>query len=251
MSKDSINGEQSGNPGMSAQVGAMTTKPGILLVHGAWHGPWNWQQVEHRLTAMGWQVQIADLPSVARREGPHFGLHDDAAIIRQQIADIDGPVVVVAHSYGGVAVSEGAADLPNVRHIIYLAAFQLDVGESILEACGGEPPDWWDINGDGVMPLRPHRVFYADLAPEDSARAIAQLRPQSLAAFTETQEAAAWRTAPSTYVVCEQDRAIPLPAQEQMSARATSVRRLCSSHSPFLSMPDDVARLIAEVSSES
>jgi alpha-beta hydrolase superfamily lysophospholipase len=113
MSKDSINGEQSGNPDMSAQVGAMTTKPGILLVHGAWHGPWNWQQVEHRLTAMGWQVQIADLPSVARREGPHFGLHDDAAIIRQQIADIDGPVVVVAHSYGGVAVSEGAADLPN------------------------------------------------------------------------------------------------------------------------------------------
>ena len=166
---------------------------------------------------MGWQVQIIDLPSVARREGPNFGLHDDAEFIRQQIADIDGAVVVVAHSYGGVAVSEGAADLPNVRHIIYLAAFQIDVGESVLEACGGEPPDWWDINGDGVMPLRPHQVFYADLAPEDSARAIAQLRPQSLAAFTETQEAAAWRTAPSTYVVCEQDRAIPLPGASASS----------------------------------
>jgi pimeloyl-ACP methyl ester carboxylesterase len=75
------------------------------------------------------------------------------------------------------------------------------------------------------------------------------LRPQSLAAFTETQEAAAWRTAPSTYVVCEQDRAIPVAAQELMSARAANTLRLSSSHSPFLSTPDDVARLIADVAS--
>jgi hypothetical protein len=72
-------------------------------------------------------------------------------------------------------------------------------------------------------------------------------RPASLAAFTETLTAAAWRTVPSTYVVCEQDRAIPLPAQEQMSARATNIRRLPITDSPFLSIPGEVARLIADV----
>jgi pimeloyl-ACP methyl ester carboxylesterase len=228
----------------------MTTKPTIVLVHGAWHGPWNWEKVENELTAAGWRVRTVDLPSVVQTDGPRFGLHDDAEVIRQHIKDIDGPVLVVAHSYGGVAASEGAADLPNVRGIVYLAAFQLDVGESVLAACGGKPPEWWNIHGDTVTPHRPHEVFYADLAPNDAARAIAQLKPQSLAAFTETLKAAAWRTVPSTYVVCERDCAIPVAAQDQMSARATNTLRLSSSHSPFLSMPGDVARLIADVASK-
>jgi pimeloyl-ACP methyl ester carboxylesterase len=230
--------------------GAMTPMPTIVLVHGAWHGPWNWEKVENELNAAGWLVRAVELPSVARTAGPRFGLHDDAEVVRQHIADIDGPVVIAAHSYGGVATTEGAADLPNVRHIMYLAAFQLDIGESVLSACSGKPPQWWDINGDTVTPRNPGDVFYADLAPEDSDRAIAHLRPQSLVAFTERLEAAAWRTVPSTYVVCEQDRAIPVAAQDQMSARATNTRRLSSSHSPFLSMPGEVARLIADVASQ-
>jgi pimeloyl-ACP methyl ester carboxylesterase len=225
----------------------MTTKPTIVLVHGAWHGPWTWERVENELTAAGWRVRTVDLPSVVQTDGPRFGLHDDAEVIRQRIADIDGPVVIVAHSYGGVATSEGAADLPNVRGIVYLAAFQLDIGESVLSACDGKPPEWWNINGDTITPRMAREVFYADLTREDSDRAIAHLRPQSLAAFTETLKAAAWRTVPSTYVVCEQDRAIPVAAQELMSARAANTLRLSSSHSPFLSMPDDVARLIADV----
>jgi hypothetical protein len=106
-----------------------------------------------------------------------FRLHDDAEVIRQHVTDIDGPVVVVAHSYGGVPASEGTADLPNVRHIIYLAGFQLDIGESILTACGGTPPEWWNINGETVTPNRPHEVLYADLAPTDASQAIAQLTP--------------------------------------------------------------------------
>jgi pimeloyl-ACP methyl ester carboxylesterase len=163
-----------------------------------------------------------------------------------QVGRIDGPVVVVAHSYGGVAVSEGAAHSSNVQHIVYLAAFQLDCGVSVVDACGGLP-EWWNIHGDTVTPRRPREIFYADLTQKDSDRAIAQLKPESLSAFTARQKAAAWRTAPSTYVVCEQDRAIPVPAQEQMSARATKTDRLATSHSPFLSQPGAVARLIADV----
>jgi pimeloyl-ACP methyl ester carboxylesterase len=224
----------------------VTEGPVIVLVHGAWHGPWAWRKVSNELTGLGWRVRTVELLSVAEA-GPRFGLHDDAEVVRQQIERIDGPAVVVAHSYGGVAASEGAADVPNVRHIIYLAAFQLDIGESVLHACGGNPPEWWNIEGNTVIPRSPREIFYADLTPEDSDLAIAQLKPQSLVAFTETQAAAAWRTVPSTYVLCEQDRAIPLSAQEQMSARSTSTHRLSSSHSPFLSRSRDVARLVAGV----
>jgi pimeloyl-ACP methyl ester carboxylesterase len=228
----------------------MTTLPTIVLVHGAWHGPWTWEKVENELTAAGWQVRTVDLPSVVQKDGQRFGLHDDAQVIRQRIADIDGPVVIVAHSYGGVATSEGATDLPNVRGIVYLAAFQLDIGESVLSACDNKPPEWWNIHGDTITPRMAREVFYADLTREESDRAISHLRPQSLAAFTETLKAAAWQTVPSTYVVCEQDRAIPVAAQELMSARAANTLRLSSSHSPFLSMPDDVARLIVDVASK-
>jgi pimeloyl-ACP methyl ester carboxylesterase len=224
----------------------LTEKPVIVLVPGAWHGSWVWREVINELTVAGWEVQTVDLPSVAETARPRFGLHDDAEAIRRQIEGVEGPVVVVAHSYGGVAASEGAAELPNVRHIMYLAAFQLDVGESVHDACGGQPPEWWNIHDDTITPRRPHEIFYADLDKEDSDRAIAQLKPESLLAFTETQTASAWRTVPSTYVVCEHDSAIPPAAQEQMSARATRIRRLATSHSPFLSKPCDVARLIAD-----
>jgi pimeloyl-ACP methyl ester carboxylesterase len=218
----------------------------MVLVPGAWHGPWVWTKVGRELTGAGWEVRSVDLPSVADVGGVRFGLYDDAAVVRRQIERIEAPVVVVAHSYGGVAASEGAANLPNIELLIYLAAFQLDAGESVLDACGGEPPKWWDIHGDTVTPRRPREIFYADLPQEDADRAIAQLKPESLSAFTERQKEAAWRTAPSTYVVCEQDRAIPVPAQEQMSARATNTDRLATSHSPFLSQPGAVARLIAD-----
>jgi pimeloyl-ACP methyl ester carboxylesterase len=222
----------------------VTERPAIVLVPGAWHGSWVWAKVDNELTALGWRVRTVDLASVEETDRPRFGLHDDAEVVRQLIKQIDGPAVVVAHSYGGVVASEGAAGLPNVQHIIYLAAFQLDTGQSVLTACGGRPPEWWNVDGDIVTPRRPREIFYADLTPEDADQAIAQLKPNSLAAFTETQAAAAWRTVPSTYVLCQQDRAIPPAAQEQMSTRATTTHRLSSSHSPFLSKPRELARLI-------
>ena len=63
----------------------MTMMPTIVLVHGAWHGPWNWEKVENELTEMGWQVRTVDLPSVVRRGGPRFGLHDDAEVDRKSV----------------------------------------------------------------------------------------------------------------------------------------------------------------------
>ncbi len=80
----------------------------------------------------------------------------------------------------------------------------------------------------------------------DAAWAVSQLQPQSASSFTEAVRSAAWRDRPSTYVVCEQDQAIPLFAQEAMSRRARDVFRLDAGHSPFLSQPAEVVKLLAQ-----
>lgn len=223
---------------------ASPERPQILLVHGAWHGGWCWEVVEEKLTERGWTVSSLDLPSVAEKGAPRLGMHDDAEAVRTALESLDGPIIIVAHSYGGVPVSEGAAGAPNVVHLIYLAAFQLDVTESLLALTGGKHPAWANVDDDVVTVSTPREVFFADVEEDVAADAIAKLLPHSLTAQKEKVTAAAWKTIPSTYVVCELDNALPVAAQEAMAARAGHVVRLPTSHSPFLSRPDDVVRII-------
>jgi pimeloyl-ACP methyl ester carboxylesterase len=220
-------------------------RPVLLLVHGAWLGAWSWEKVQPNLTASGWEVQTVELPSVADLGGPRFGLHDDAAVVRERIKEIGRPVVVVAHSYGGAVVSQGAAGLANVRHIVYVCAFQLDVGESLIQLSGTLP--WWNVNGDTMTTHNTHEILFTNVPQEDSDRAIARMRPFSYVAVTEALTAAAWRTVPSTYIVCEQDRAVT--DQDVIAARATHKRRLPSDHMPLLSMPLALTDLIVEAAS--
>ena len=93
----------------------------------------------------------------------------------------------------------------------------------------------------------PQQVFYNTCPPEVADAAAARLRPQTIASFVEPVRSVAWRDVPSTYVICDRDQAIPVPAQEAMSARAGSTHRLDSDHSPFLTDPDAVADLIRAV----
>ena len=111
----------------------------------------------------------------------------------------------------------GPAGVRNILGLVYLCGFQLDIGESLLGAVGGTAPNWWDVHRleNYVDPLRPEEVFYADVAPQTARGAIARLRHQSLSAFGQQLTRAAWRTIPSTYILCEQDVAIPIDAQER------------------------------------
>ncbi|MFJ5260469.1 alpha/beta hydrolase [Streptomyces sp. NPDC088387] len=228
----------------------MSALPVLLLVHGAWHGPWCWEQLIDELPDV--DVRTVALPSSGTGGGGDAGalgdLRDDAAVVAHAVAEIDGPVVVVAHSYGGVPVTEALGSAANVRRVVYLCAFQLDAGESVLSAVGGTPPPWWDVREDDgtVAALDPEQVFYGDVEPGLRARAVAQVGLQSLAAFSQPLTQAAWHTLPSTYVICEADGAIPPFAQEAMSGRARDVRRLDASHSPFLSRPAELAALLRE-----
>lgn len=211
----------------------------VLLVPGSWHGAWCYEDVADRLTAAGVDTRAIDLPS---NDGAS-GLADDAAAVREALAAFGEPAVVVGHSYGGVAISEGAGAAAG---LVYLCAFMLDEGESLLDAMQHELPDWIELDERATSHLatRTEDVLYADCPPDVAARAGARLTRQSVPAIGTPQSGAAWKTVPSTYVICEQDRAVPPPAQEAMSARAGTVHRLPSSHSPFLSRPADVADIV-------
>ena len=221
----------------------------ILLIHGGFHGAWVWEKVLDRLSALGWPAQTVELPSVAAKGQPRYGMHDDAVAVRSRLEAIGDPVVVVAHSYGGVVATQAAAGLANVSHVIYLAAFQLDVEDSLLGFVG-EPAPWWIVDDDMLTAGQQRETFYADVPLDDATRAINRLQPTTYSTVTERLTAAVWRNTPSTYVICEEDRALPAAAQEQMAKRATNTFRLRSSHSPMLSQPAEVAQIIADAAKQ-
>lgn len=217
-------------------------RPTLLLVHGAWHGAWCWEKLQAELAADGWAVRTVELPSASEARA---GVFEDAETVRARLREIEGPVVVVGHSYGGIPVTQATADADNVTHLVYLAAYQLDVGESMFGFHGAPIPE----TTEGVMPVSENArtQFYADVPEPEAEQAVQRLAPQSLRSCCDRVTKAGWRTIPSTYLVCEQDQALPPRDQETMAARADTVHRLASSHSPFLSIPGELAALLAKI----
>ena len=223
-----------------------------MLVHGAWHGSWCWEQVRQRLDERGIATAAVDNPSVTR---PGSDLHADGDNLRAALDAISGPIVLVGHSYGGAVITDAGIH-PNVEHLVYLTAFVLDAGESVMQndLRGGEDMKLGEalqFDAEVVRVAPSHRVefFYHDCVPDLADAAAAQLQPMSVAAMAGVPRAVAWREVPSTYVVCTDDRALPVALQRSCAARLENVIELPASHSPFLSRPDDVARVLAGLAS--
>src|SRR5207253_1256901 len=168
--------------GKMAPVGGRTAT--IMLVHGAWHGSWCWDQVRQLLEDGGIATAAVDNPSVTR---PGSDLHADGDNLRNALDAISGPVVLVGHSYGGAVITD-AGTHPNVEHLVYLTAFALDAGESVMqnELHGGEEMKLGEslqFDGDvlSVDPARAFEFFYHDCAPDVADAAAARLKPMSLA----------------------------------------------------------------------
>lgn len=226
----------------------MSDRPAIVLVHGGWLGSWYWRPVRELLEGRGWWVEAVDLPTVHSPEKSVLGLRADADTVEAAIRGMGGPVVVVGHSYGGVPVTQ-AATSSVVKHIVYVAAFALDEGESVLGALGGEAPEWWIVDGRLVTPAPVAPPPGAPPLEGPAAAMVAELNArttsQSLSAYTDTLTQAAWRDHGTTYVVTTADELIPLPVQEMLAARAgASVERIASGHFPMLSHPGEIANLI-------
>src|SRR3954471_17117003 len=151
------------------------TDASIVLVHGAWHGAWCWDQLLPLLDAAGVEAVALDLPGHGGSAEPFGDLHADADSVRHFLDDGEGPVVLVGHSYGGAVVTD-AGSHPRVRHLVYLCAFQLDEGESCSAAAvdgaapASEANDLISVTDDGVWlefdTARAPDIFFGDCAPD-------------------------------------------------------------------------------------
>ena len=221
------------------------TRP-LILVHGAWHDGAGFQLLQEELEDLGIPTHTVELTSVARQDEPIGDMYRDAELVRKTVDAIGGDCFVLAHSYGGLPITEGLAGATNVKALIYLTAFVLDKDETLFAACGSVDPVWWRRNSDNTRLTadNPIEVFY-NTTPETLAlQAANRLRTHSLESFNQPIRNVVWQEIDSTYIICEKDNAIPLFAQEAMSQRCTRAARIDTDHSPFLSAPQELANLI-------
>ena len=218
-------------------------KPTVVLVHGGFVDGAGWEEVYGILTKDGYDVSIV--------QNPTMSLAGDVAATRQVIAQANGPVVLVGHSYGGVVITEAGNDL-KVSKLVYIAAFAPDKGESVASLIKNPAP------GAPVPPILPPQdgflfldkakfaaSFAADVEPGKAAFMADSQVPWGVAALEGAVSEPAWKTKPSWYLIATDDRMIPPPAQRFMSKRAgAKVVESAGSHAIYVSRPDDVASLI-------
>ena len=237
----------------------MTT---VVLVHGAWHGAWSFDRVVPLVREAGIDVVTVDLPGHGEDEGPFTDLHGDADRVIRVLDAIDDDVVLLGHSYGGAVITDAGVH-PRVRHLVYLCAFPLAEGETCQSAAtdeavavniahDGRPNVAESIvfADDGTSTVTPAGVvacLYQDCDDETRAWAVAHVGPQPMAALGQSPRAVAWRTTPSTYVVCTEDMMVHPELQHLLAARCTNWVDWPTSHSPFASRPDLVADLLVDL----
>ncbi|MFC5825980.1 alpha/beta hydrolase [Nonomuraea insulae] len=217
----------------------------IVLVHGGFVDGSGWQGVYELLTADGYRVAVVQNTTVS--------LAGDVAATHQILDGLDGPAVLVGHSYGGVVVTE-AGTHPGVAALAYIAAFAPDKGESVNTLIADPPP------GAPVPPILPPKdgllfldrekfaaSFAADLPARQAAFMADSQLPWGVGALGGVVSEPAWRVKPSWYLVAADDRMIPPPAQRAMSERAGStVTETAGSHAVYVSNPAVVAAVIVQ-----
>ena len=223
----------------------MSSGPGarnVVLVHGGFVDGSGWQAVHDVLTKDGYRVAIV--------QNPTLSLEDDVAVTRRVIDDLDGPAVLVGHSYGGAVITEAGLH-EKVAALVYIAAFAPDKGESVNTLIAGFPTDGPQPPilppKDGFLFLdrdKFHASFAGDLPAGGRVhgRLAGALGRNALGG---TISEAAWRIKPSWYLVTTEDRMIPPPAQRAMAERTgATVTEIPASHSVYVSQPAAVAALI-------
>ncbi|MEU5974790.1 alpha/beta hydrolase [Streptomyces sp. NPDC047315] len=224
----------------------MTDKPTIVLVHGFWGGAAHWGKAILELKGRGYDKLHAV-------ENPLTSLAEDAERTRKMVKQVDGPVVLVGHSYGGAVITE-AGDLPNVTGLVYIAAFAPDAGESPGQISQEHPPAAFENiapDSDGYLWIKQDKFrwsFGQDLS-EDEALVMAVTQKAPLAStFGDNVTAPAWRTKPVWYQVSTGDRMIDPDNERRMAARMNPRKtiELDASHASLASQPKAVVDLIEE-----
>ncbi|GII78963.1 alpha/beta hydrolase [Sphaerisporangium rufum] len=241
------------SPAAATPAGRHPVKPTVVLVHGAFADASSWTKVVTRLQGAGYPV-IAPA-------NPLRDLAGDSAYLSSVLSTIDGPVVLVGHSYGGAVISNAATGHPNVKALVFIAAFAPEETESALDLTGRFPGSRlptslitrpYPLPGGGtgtdtyIDPAAFRAAFAADLPGRDTVPMAATQRPAALAALGSPSGPPAWKTIASWYLVAGADQAIPPAAQRFMAERAgahTSEAR-DASHVIMISRPDMTAAVI-------
>jgi pimeloyl-ACP methyl ester carboxylesterase len=234
-------------PVVAQQVSQLpNSKPSIVLVHGAFADGTSWQQVIPLLEQDGYTVTAVQIPLSS--------LAEDVAVTKRVIDAQKGSVVVVGHSYGGNAITGAAAGNPQVKALVYVNAFAPDAGEktSDLNRRYEAAPLSTAIVSDAANFLyidreKFHNLFAQDVSEAEARVMAATQKPIASAAFDQSVNAIAWKTIPSWYLVTQNDRAINPKLQRFMAQRiGAKTIEVNSSHVPFISHPNEVAKLIQE-----
>ena len=224
-----------------------------MLVHGDWADGSSWTSVIERLQRKGFTVVAP--PNLLR------GPATDAPYLASYLRSISGPIVLVAHSYGGFVATNAATGNDNVKALVYIDAFAPDEGETAGELVARGHSC---VNGDALNPV-PYdsgvdlylrwgangnypgftECFANGVDPEQAAVLFAEQRPAAPAQFTEPSGPPAWTTIPSWSLIGTQDHVIPLALQDEMSSRAGAhITRIDAGHLSLITDPGDVTKVI-------
>ncbi|OKL62648.1 hypothetical protein UA08_01651 [Talaromyces atroroseus] len=208
--------------------------PTVLLVPGAWCPPSVFDPLRDRLDVKGIASAVVALPSVGA-DPATTTIDDDIAYVRTELfalIDADAEVILAAHSYGGVVL------------ITYMTAFVVPKGTRLKQMLGGEVIAYMEL-------ALPRQFFKISPLPPtiEQAKWTSVLTHSALGVFLGTATYEPWYTIPTAFIICEEDRALPPPVQEQMAQLLCTdlLYRVKSSHSVFLSNPERVAEILKEL----
>ena len=232
----------------------------FILIHGAWHGRWCWDELIPLLEAGKHKVVAIDLPGSGDDPTPpgdvSLAAYCDAVV--HTVCSQGEPVVLVGHSMGGLVITQVAELVPErVAALVYVAAFLPDNGQSLKQLADQGAPLSLEYSADGLTAIIPPQsasdTLFADVHLDICKSAVAKLRPQALAPLGTPVETTPERfgSVPRHYVECIRDRAIPIEAQRKMAAVNTcvSIQSLETGHSPFLSAPAQLANALLNTTS--
>ncbi|MFI8205486.1 alpha/beta fold hydrolase [Streptomyces sp. NPDC085937] len=237
-------------PAVATSSGERTAfpKPTVVLVHGAWADSSSWSSVMERLRADGYPVRAI--------ANPLQGLTSDTAYVSSYLATIDGPVVLVGHSYGGAVITNAAASDPDVKALVYIAGFIPAKGETVGDLAAKSSPPLplvsTDVPGGTEVSIDPahfREAFAGDVDRTTAANLAAAQRPANTNAVTDASVTEAYRSIPSWSLITRQDKAIATDLQRSMSKRAHAhTEEVNASHAVMVSRPGAVTKIIEDAS---
>jgi pimeloyl-ACP methyl ester carboxylesterase len=218
-----------------------------VLVHAAWSDASSWNKVTALLQELGLRVRAAQIPLTS--------LGQDVAALKRLLRQVDGPVLLVGHSYAGAVITAAGADNPQVQALVYIAAIVPDEGETVgalFQRSEPQPSTRPQLapDADGFLWLPPG-AFASAVAPDASREETVLMdinqHPIALKCLGEPMTVPAWKQKPSWFLLTEKDRMISSDTQRFMAERVkATIRSLGVDHTPLASAPESVVRIIVE-----